>query len=157
MPILTLDDFRQALPKNRSLLGLDPGTKTIGVASSDVRRTIATPVVTINRTKLAADLGALAALAADRETAGIVLGYPVEMDGTLGPRAQATRAFARAVLERLDLPLLLWDERLSTSAVERTLIGEADLSRKKRKGVIDRAAAAYILQGALDALGPTGG
>ncbi|GEO81145.1 Holliday junction resolvase RuvX [Pararhodospirillum oryzae] len=157
MPVLPLDAFRDALPVGRALLGLDLGTRTIGVAASDSLRSIATPVITIPRRRFAADAESLQALIREREAGGLVLGLPVEMDGTQGARCQATRAFARNFLSLMDLPLLLWDERLSTAAVERFLVAEADLSRAKRAKVIDRAAAAYILQGALDALARGGG
>src|SRR5664280_808812 len=134
-----------------SLIGLDLGTKTIGVASSDPDRKLATGVETIARTKFAADAARVLALAAERKAIGFVLGLPVNMDGSEGPRAQSTRAFARNFAKLTELPISLWDERLSTAAVERELIA-ADVSRKKRAAVIDQHAAAYILQGALDRL-----
>ncbi|WP_413203957.1 Holliday junction resolvase RuvX [Rhodospirillum sp. A1_3_36] len=152
MPILERDAFQDALPRDGALFGLDLGTKTIGVAASDTRRMIASPVTTIKRKKFTIDAQALLALIDERAIIGLVLGLPVEMDGTMGSRCQATKAFARNLLALRDLPLLLWDERLSTAAVERLLIGEADLTRSKRAQVVDRAAAAYILQGVLDAL-----
>jgi len=134
-----------------TLIGLDLGTKTIGVAASDPDRRLATGVTTVARTKFQADAQAVLALAAERAAAGFVLGLPINMDGSEGPRAQATRAFARNFEKLTALPIALWDERLSTAAVERDLIA-ADVSRKKRAAVIDQHAAAFILQGALDRL-----
>ncbi len=142
-------EFAAALPGFRALLGLDLGTKTIGVASSDALLSSANPVETIKRTKFTADADRLLAIAADRTAAGIVLGLPRNMDGSEGPRCQSTRAFARNLAARTELPIGFWDERLSTVAAERALI-EADLTRKRRAEVIDAVAAAYILQGALD-------
>jgi putative Holliday junction resolvase len=133
------------------LLGLDLGSKTIGVAASDPDRRVAAPVETISRKRFALDAGRILALAAERRAAGFVLGLPVNMDGSEGPRAQSTRAFARNLARLTELPIALWDERLSTAAVERALIA-ADASRAARKSVIDQHAAAYILQGALDRL-----
>jgi putative Holliday junction resolvase len=138
-----------SLPRHARLLGVDPGTKTIGVAVSDVERRIASPVETIRRVKFTPDAEKLLALAARHEVAAMVIGLPLNMDGSEGPRVQATRAFARN-LERMGAPpILFWDERLSTAAVTRSLI-EQDASRAKRADVVDRMAAAYILQGALD-------
>ncbi len=134
-----------------SLLGLDLGSKTIGVASSDPDRKLAAGVETIARTNFTADARRLLALAAERAAVGFVLGLPVNMDGSEGPRAQSTRAFARNLAKQTELPIALWDERLSTAAVERDLIA-ADVSRAKRAAVIDQHAAAFILQGALDRL-----
>jgi putative Holliday junction resolvase len=134
-----------------SLIGLDLGSKTIGVASSDPDRRLAAGVETVARKNFTADARRLLALAAERSAAGFVLGLPVNMDGSEGPRAQSTRAFARNLAKLTLLPIALWDERLSTAAVERDLIA-ADVSRKKRAAVIDQHAAAYILQGALDRL-----
>jgi putative Holliday junction resolvase len=139
------------MPERGSLLGLDLGTKTIGVAVSDPDRKLAAPVLTIARARFASDAERLLELAAERRAVGFVLGLPLNMDGSEGPRAQATRAFARNLAKVTALPIALWDERLSTAAVERVLI-EADASRRKRKAVIDQHAAAYILQGALDRL-----
>jgi putative pre-16S rRNA nuclease len=149
--VLPLAEAAALLPARGSLIGLDLGTKTIGVASSDPDRKLATGVTTLARKAFTADAQALIALAAERQAVGFVLGLPVNMDGTEGPRAQSTRAFARNFSKLTDLPIALWDERLSTAAVERQLI-EADVSRKKRAAVIDQHAAAYILQGALDRL-----
>jgi putative Holliday junction resolvase len=144
-----LAQFRAALPRGRALAGLDLGTVTIGVAISDILWTVATPVETIKRKKFGLDAAALEALLGARDVGGIVLGLPMNMDGSEGPRAQSTRAFARNLAAKLDQPIGFWDERLSTVAAERALI-EADTSRKRRAGVIDHVAASYILQGALD-------
>ncbi|MEQ8256375.1 MAG: Holliday junction resolvase RuvX [Roseovarius confluentis] len=141
--------FAAALPGFRALLGLDLGTKTIGVAASDALLSSANPVETIKRTKFTADADRLLAIVTDRNAAGVILGLPRNMDGSEGPRCQSTRAFARNLAARTDLPIGFWDERLSTVAAERALI-EADLTRKRRAEVIDAVAAAYILQGALD-------
>ena len=144
-----LDAFLGALPARGAIAGLDFGTKTIGVAVSDLRRGVATPVQTIRRTKFGVDAAALLALCEAREVVGLVLGLPLNMDGSEGPRCQSTRAFARNLERLTPLPLMYWDERLSTVAAERALI-EADTSRAKRAKLIDHVAAAYILQGALD-------
>jgi putative Holliday junction resolvase len=149
--ILPLVEAAAHWPPRGTLLGLDLGSKTIGVASSDPDRKLAAGVTTIARKNFTADASRLLALAAERAAVGVVLGLPINMDGSEGPRAQATRAFARNLAKLTDLPIALWDERLSTAAVERELIG-ADVSRKKRAAVIDQHAAAYILQGALDRL-----
>jgi len=151
MPVAMLLDAAALMPERGSLLGLDLGTKTIGVAVSDPDRKLAAPVVTIARARFTNDAERLLELAAERRVVGFVLGLPLNMDGSEGPRAQATRAFARNLAKLTALPIGLWDERLSTAAVERVLI-EADASRRKRKAVIDQHAAAYILQGALDRL-----
>lgn len=150
-PILPLVETAAHLGARGTLIGLDLGTKTIGVAASDPDRKLAAGVTTIARTNFTADARALLALAAERNASGFVLGLPVNMDGTEGPRAQSTRAFARNLGKLTELPIALWDERLSTAAVERELIA-ADASRKKRAAVIDQHAAAFILQGALDRL-----
>ncbi|SDE63387.1 Holliday junction resolvase RuvX [Rhodospira trueperi] len=142
----------EAVPGTGALLGLDLGTRTIGVAASDPARRIASPVTTIRRTKFTPDAARLFALMDDRNVVGLVLGWPVEMSGEEGKRCQSTRNFAENVLHIRDIPVLLWDERLSTSAVERMMVQEFDLSRRKRAEKVDAAAAAYILQGALDAL-----
>lgn len=134
-----------------ALLGLDLGTKTIGVAASDALRTIASPVETIKRRKFTLDAEALLAVAAERDAKALILGLPRNMDGSEGPRAQSTRAFARNLAQKTEIPIAFWDERLSTVAVERTLL-EADASRKRRAEVVDKMAAAFILQGALDRL-----
>jgi putative Holliday junction resolvase len=152
VPFLDPAGFAAALPPSGALLGLDVGTKTLGLAVSDVTRMIATPLLTLPRSGLARDLDRLAAVVAERDIRGFVVGLPLSLDGRAGRRAQAVRQFVRDLLIRLPLPCLLWDERLSTAAVERVLIAEADLSRKKRHAVVDRSAAAFILQGALDRL-----
>jgi putative Holliday junction resolvase len=144
-------DFAALLPPSGALLGLDLGTRTIGIAVSDLRRRVATPLTVIRRSKFAADAAELLQLAAGRAAAGLVLGLPLNMDGSEGPRAQSTRAFARNLAPLTALPLLFWDERLSTVAAERALLA-ADTSRKRRSEVIDAVAAGYILQGALDRL-----
>jgi putative holliday junction resolvase len=151
MPVLALIDAAALLPARGALIGLDLGTKTIGVAASDPDRRVAAPVETITRKRFSIDAERISSLAAERRAVGYVLGLPVNMDGTEGPRAQATRAFARNFAKLTDLLIALWDERLSTAAVERALIA-ADASRTKRKAVIDQHAATYILQGALDRL-----
>ena len=150
-PDLSIEAFKQGLPETGAILGLDLGTKTIGLALSDLRRAIASPLAVIRRTRFQADLAELRRYVAAREPVALVLGLPVNMDGSEGPRAQATRGFARNVARELDLPIFFWDERLSTAAVTRTLI-EADASRKRRGEVVDKLAAAYILQGVLDRL-----
>jgi len=139
------------LPPRGTLIGLDLGEKTIGVASCDPDRRLATGVETVIRSKFTTDAQHLISLAAERSAVGFVLGLPINMDGSEGPRAQGTRAFARNLSKLTELPIALWDERLSTAAVERELIA-ADVSRAKRAAVIDQHAAAYILQGALDRL-----
>jgi len=151
MPVLSLADAVAVLPPRGALIGLDLGSKTIGVAASDPDRRVAAPVETISRKRFSLDAKRILDLAAERRAAGLVLGLPINMDGSEGPRAQATRAFARNLARLTDLTIALWDERLSTAAVERALIA-ADASRAKRKNVIDQHAAAYILQGALDRL-----
>lgn len=144
-------DFVLALPRTGALAGLDLGTKTIGVAISDVMRGVATPAQTIRREKFTLDAEALLKLLSARQVAGIVIGLPRNMDGSEGPRAQSTRAFIRNLEKLTPLPVLFWDERLSTVAAERALL-EADTSRKRRAEVIDHVAAGFILQGALDRL-----
>ena len=146
-----IEDFASALPRHGALAGLDLGTVTIGVAVSDGMRSVATPIETIKRTKFGKDADALLAICKDRDIQGLVLGLPLNMDGSEGPRCQATRAFARNLEGRTDLPIGFWDERLSTVAAERALL-EADTSRRRRAEVIDHVAASYILQGALDRL-----
>ena len=153
--ILPLVEAAATLPSRGSLLGLDLGEKTIGVATCDPDRKLATGVETISRTKFTTDAQRVLALAAERNAVGFVLGLPINMDGSEGPRAQATRAFARNLAKLTELTIALWDERLSTAAVERDLIA-ADVSRAKRAAVIDQHAAAFILQGAVDRLNRTG-
>jgi putative Holliday junction resolvase len=143
------------LPAHARLLGLDLGSKTIGLALSDVERQIATPLETIQRVKFGLDAAALLKVAEKHAVAGLVIGLPLNMDGTEGPRVQSTRAFVRNLTPLTDLPIVFWDERMSTLAVTRTLL-DADASRAKRAAVVDKMAAAYILQGALDRLGRLG-
>ncbi|MGB3691002.1 MAG: Holliday junction resolvase RuvX [Jannaschia helgolandensis] len=147
----TIEGFAAALPPHGALMGLDLGTKTVGVAVSDTFRSVSTPLQTIRRTKFTADAVAIEALLTARTVVGIILGLPLNMDGSEGPRGQATRAFARNMARRIDTPIGYWDERLSTVAAERILL-EADTSRKRRAEVIDHVAAGFILQGALDRL-----
>ena len=148
----TLEDFVAQLPPNRAIAGLDFGDKTIGIAISDLRRRVATPTETYRGVKFTEDATRHLALLTTREVHGIVLGLPLNMDGSTGPRVQATQAFARNLTRMTALPIAFWDERLSTVAAERALL-EADTSRKRRKEVIDAVAAGYILQGALDRMG----
>ncbi|WP_091829264.1 Holliday junction resolvase RuvX [Bosea lupini] len=149
--LVALDHF-VALPEHARLLGLDLGTKTIGLALSDVERRIATPLETIQRIKFRQDAAALLKVADKHAIAGLVIGLPLNMDGTEGPRVQSTRAFVRNLAPLTALPIVFWDERMSTLAVTRTLL-DADASRARRAAVVDKMAAAYILQGALDRLG----
>ena len=151
MILTDLGAFLAALPQGRAVAGLDLGDKTIGVAISDRRRIVATPVTVIRRVKFTSDAGALLKLLTTREVAGIVFGLPLNMDGSVGPRVQTTQAFARNLAKLTAMPITYWDERLSTVAAERALL-EADASRKVRFQVIDQVAAGYILQGALDRL-----
>lgn len=151
-PGATLDDieaFAAILPERTALIGIDAGTKTLGLALSDITRTIASPLTVIRRSKFKADAAELLRVAAEHRIGGFVLGLPTNLDGTAGPRVQATRAFARNLNALSELPILLWDERLSTAEAERLLLA-ADASRKRRAEVIDKLAAAIILQGALD-------
>ncbi len=150
-PTIALTDLPALLAPGTRLMGLDPGTKTIGLALSDVSRRIATPLETIRRKKFAGDAERLLALAAEHEVGALVIGLPVNMDGSEGPRAQSVRAFARNLRGCTSLPIAFWDERLSTAAVTRTLL-DADTSRQRRAQLVDKLAAAYILQGALDRL-----
>ena len=148
-PPVTVEELALRLQPGARLLGLDVGTKTIGLALSDVSRSVATAHSTIRRTRFGTDATLLLAIAETHAVGGLVIGFPINLDGSEGPRAQSTRAFARNLSRLTALPIALWDERLSTAAAERVLIA-ADLSRRKRALVIDQAAAAYILQGALD-------
>ncbi|MDQ0468703.1 putative Holliday junction resolvase [Labrys wisconsinensis] len=150
--ILDLFDLAGQLTDGERLMGIDLGTKTIGLALSDVSLTIASPLETIRRTKFGADAEALRAVARQHGIGGFVLGHPLNLDGSKGPRAQASESFARNLGKLTDIPIALWDERMSTAAVTRTLI-EADASRRRRAEVVDKMAAAFILQGALDRLG----
>ena len=149
--LLALQSALEKLPQTSRLMGLDLGTKTMGIATSDRSRQIATPITTITRSKFTKDATELLALATKENVGVLVLGLPINMDGTEGPRAQATRAFARNLAKLTSLEIVFWDERLSTAAVERMLI-EADASRATRDKVVDKLAAAWILQAALDAL-----
>jgi putative holliday junction resolvase len=151
MPIRNPSDLQAALAPNARLMGLDVGSKTIGVAISDATLLIASPLETIRRTKFMADAAELRRLIAARAVGGLVVGLPINMDGSEGPRAQSVRAFADNLLKTVELPLAFWDERLSTAAVTRTLL-EADVSRARRGELVDKMAAAYILQGLLDHL-----
>ncbi len=155
MTIAPLEELPGRLVRGRRLLGLDLGEKTIGLAISDRRLTVASPLATLRRAKFTKDAEALAKVCASEAVGGLVLGLPVNMDGSEGPRCQSVRQFAANLIEiaGFDLPITFWDERLSTAAIQRLLIAEADMSRKRRGQVVDKMAAAYILQGALDALG----
>ncbi|OUS05056.1 Holliday junction DNA helicase RuvA [Rhodobacterales bacterium 52_120_T64] len=144
-------EFAAILPPMSALMGLDLGTKTIGVAVSDTLRNVSTPLETVRRKKFGIDAARLMDLMAERNIVGVVLGLPFNMDGSEGPRCQSTRAFARNLSRLIDIPITYWDERLSTVAAERALL-EADTSRKRRSEVIDHVAAGYILQGLLDRL-----
>jgi putative holliday junction resolvase len=151
MALFNLTDLRGGLARHQRLIGLDPGVVTIGIALSDVGLTLATPYGSIRRGKLRANAAAVAEIGRREGAGGLVVGLPLSMDGTLGPAAQAARDWTLALSEATGLPAALWDERLSSAAVNRFLIGEADLSRRKRADVVDRMAAAWILQSALDA------
>lgn len=150
MPLVSLEALFASFAPNARLLGLDVGKKTVGLALSDVRRMVASPMETIARSKLVADIERIRTIVAAQSVGGFVVGLPISMDGTEGPRCQSVRQFAADLARAIDLPLAFFDERLSTAAVERLLIDEADMSRKRRDEVIDKMAAAYILQGALD-------
>ncbi len=153
MAVIDIAELPAAVPKGAPVMGLDLGEKTIGVAVSDVGLMIATPIHLLRKTRFTDDAEALLALMQARDAGGLVIGLPINMDGTEGPRCQSARAFARNLLRlRPDLPIAFWDERLSTAAVNRMLIDEADVTRHRRKELVDKAAAAWILQGALDRL-----
>ena len=152
MPVLDILALPTALPAYAPVIGLDLGEKTIGVAVSDITRAIASPLALIHRRKFTLEAEELFELMTARGAAGLVIGLPVNMDGTEGVRCQSNRAFARNILRLKDMPIAFWDERLSTVAINRMLIDEADMTRAKRAEVVDRAAAGYILQGALDRL-----
>ena len=154
MIVADTNALRTALPRNQRLLGLDVGEKTIGLALSDPALSVASPISTIRRTKFTADANALLKLVAERGIGGLVIGLPLNMDGSEGPRCQSVRQFAANLLKLKDLPILFWDERLSTMAVEREMIAH-DVTRAKRDKVVDQAAAAFILQGVLDSLSRT--
>lgn len=149
----SIDELIASLARGKRLIGLDIGDKTIGVAISDPLFSLASPVKTIIRTKkFKAAVSELQSLISSEDVGGLIAGLPLSMDGTEGPRSQATRDLTRELVNQLNVPAAFWDERLSTSAIEKFLINEADMNRKRRKDVIDKMAAAYILQGALDTL-----
>jgi len=150
MSILSIEEFGISVQQGTRVMGLDVGTKTVGVALSDVLHMIASPLETVKRKKFRDDSARLSAIAEEHEVGGILLGLPLSMDGTEGPRCQSTRAFADNLGKVIDLPMVFWDERLSTSAVERMLVDDVDMTRKRRSEVIDKLAAVYILQGFLD-------
>ena len=154
MALFNMAELRAQLARGRRLIGLDPGSKTIGVALSDATLMIATPYGALKRGKLMADAAEIAAIARKQEAGGLVIGWPLSMDGSVGPAAQAARDWGLALSEAAGLPAALWDERLSSSAVNRFLIEELDLSRGKRARIVDGMAAAYTLQAALDSSGP---
>jgi len=154
MAIVDATALKALVPAGKAYIGLDIGSRTIGVAVSDVGHMIASPRETIERTKFARDSARLMEIARDSGAGGIVVGLPVEMDGTEGRRCQSVRDLTAGIARAVDLPVAFWDERLSTAAVERVLIGDADASRKRRGEVVDKMAAAWILQGFLDAAGP---
>jgi putative holliday junction resolvase len=151
MPLFNIGALRAALPRGQRLIGLDPGSKTIGLALSDVLLMLATPYGSLQRGKLRANAAEVLAIARKEGAGGLVVGLPLGMDGSFGPAAQAAKDWTMALSEATGLPAALWDERLSSAAVNRMLVGEADLSRAKRAQSVDRAAAAYMLQAALDA------
>ena len=152
MAIVTLEELPRSLKPDARLLGLDLGAKTIGMAVSDPGLSVASPIGAIRRGRFGKDAGVLIEMIGGRSVGGLVMGLPVNMDGAEGPRCQSTRQFAANLLEKIDIPIAFWDERLSTAAVERLLVDEADMTRKHRGDVVDKMAAAYILQGALDAM-----
>jgi len=152
VPEIELSALAGRLPKGKRLMGLDVGTRTIGIAIADPTLSVASPVETIARKKFTVDAQRIKALIAEREVGGIVLGLPINMDGSEGPRCQSVRQFARNLDQLLGVDYTFWDERLSTAAVQRMLIDEADLSRARRGELVDKMAAAYILQGALEAV-----
>jgi len=153
--LVDIDEMTDHLAAGQRLLGLDLGSKTIGVALSDVQRTVASPMEVIRRSKFTKDAERLVTIIAEQNIGGIILGFPLNMDGSEGPRCQSTRQFIRNISEKIPLPVALWDERLSTVAVTRTLL-DADASRRRRKEVVDKLAASYVLQGALDRLAHSG-
>ncbi len=152
MAVIDILDFERALSAASPVVGLDLGEKTIGVAVSDTSRSIASPLALIRKTRFTQDVETLLALMEERGAAGVVIGLPINMDGGEGPRCQSARAFGRNFLRVRDLPIAFWDERLSTVAVNRMLIAEGDVTRARRADVVDKLAAAWILQGALDRL-----
>ncbi len=152
MPLFNLTDLRGLLAKNQRLIGLDPGSKVIGVALSDVSLHLASPYSSLRRGKLKTNAAEITAIARKEGAGGLVVGLPLSMDGTFGPAAQAARDWTLALSEAAGLPAAMWDERLSSAAVNRFLIEQADLSRARRAQVVDRMAAAWMLQAALDSL-----
>ena len=157
MAVVDLTELPALLPRYSALIGLDLGEKTIGVAISDVTRMVASPLELIRKTKFTAEANRLFALIDEREVGAIVIGLPVNMDGTEGTRCQSNRAFARNLLRLRDIPIAFWDERMSTMAVNRVLVEEADVTRARRAELVDKMAAAWILQGALDRLSALAG
>jgi putative holliday junction resolvase len=153
MPLFNLRDLRAGLARDQRLIGIDPGSRMIGVALSDVRLSLASPYGSLKRGKLRDNAADIVAIARKEGAGGLVVGLPLQMDGSVGPAAQAARDWALALSQATGLPAALWDERLSSAAVNRFLIGEADISRRKRGEAVDRMAAAWMLQGALDASG----
>jgi putative Holliday junction resolvase len=151
MALFNIKDLRAALQTGKRLIGLDPGAKIIGVALSDVGLMLASPHTALKRAKLATNAAEIAAIAQKQDAGGLVVGLPLSLDGSFGPAAQAARDWARALSEATSLPTAMWDERLSSAAVNRFLIGEADMTRQKRAAKVDQMAAAYMLQAALDA------
>jgi putative Holliday junction resolvase len=151
MALININELRAALPRGRRLIGLDPGARTIGVALTDSGLMLASPYTQLKRDKLATNAKEIAAIARVEGAGGLVVGLPLRMDGTLGPAAQAARDWTRALSEATGLPAALWDERLSSAAVNRFLIDEADMTRARRAAKVDQMAAAYMLQAALDA------
>lgn len=151
MPLFNMRDLRGGLARGQRLIGLDPGSRTIGVALTDTLLLLASPYGSLPRGRLAANATAIACIARQEGAGGLVVGLPLNMDGGFGPAAQAAKDWAMALGAAAALPVALWDERLSSAAVNRMLVGEADLTRKKRAVAVDRAAAAYMLQAALDA------
>jgi putative Holliday junction resolvase len=155
MPLLTLPALRALLTKDQRLIGIDPGSKTIGLALTDVRLMLASPFSTLKRGKLKANAAEILTIARKENAGGMVVGLPLSMDGTAGPAAQAARDWAMALSEAVGLPAALFDERLSSAAANRFLIGTADVSHRKRAESVDRLAASWMLQAALDASRPT--
>lgn len=153
MPLFNMTDLRALLPRGQRLIGIDPGSRSIGLALSDVTLVLASPYGTLRRGKLAANAAEILRIARAEEAGGLVVGLPLSMDGSIGPAAQAARDWAHALSTATALPATVWDERLTTAKVHRMLIEEADMSRKRRAAVVDRMAAAYMLQAALDGSG----
>ncbi len=152
MAVVDIGTLISLVPQNRRMIGLDVGSKTIGLALSDLTKMIATPHDVVRRTKFRNDALHIARVIEENEVGGLVIGLPISMDGSEGRRCQSTRDFTTNLLKEIDLPAAFWDERLSTAVVERMMVREMDLTRKRRAQVVDKLAAAYILQGALDAI-----